>query len=490
MAVKATFKKDTYTLDLTGEFDETSTLGTNVKGKLVNSTGDFVGLGWDEEDDILITNGSLPNTGAFGGSYNRYTQAYMSVTSRKGTGKDGNNYAYVMKRPPNIASSSTWGGVSLYPPSALQRQSNNRYRFSFDYRGYSGGYTMNQYQSYTIGWSNYGIGLPTPWSYNIGSFDTDWEWQNSNFEFTVTDNYLNVIAGNYDWDPNVQYGTGWYGIRYNGNLYRHRSGRPAPTLGVDPETEYLATGTATGPYDVRWVNGASPGYFNVYNNVKIGFTYQAQNARGTHVHVDNITITDITNNDTFKFDIASGLWITENASDSGLDVLIKGTAYVAQARTDTGTDIFAVEGNRYVKINDTVHLDSTGRGLALTVINSSGGLVSNTTYDVHGSGAACNSLATALASVSSSNYWILTSFDAIGNEAIHNSNPNLRNWLIAAGSDMWDPNNLNGAYLWSDVNQVRNPYAAIGKGTQLIKEDGSNAADSTYKRKGVIQVRV
>jgi hypothetical protein len=37
---------------------------------------------------------------------------------------------------------------------------------------------------------------------------------------------------------------------------------------------------------------------------------------------------------------------------------------------------------------------------------------------------------------------------------------------------------------------VRHPYAAVGRGQNLIKEDGSNAMDAVYKRKGVIDIRI
>lgn len=488
MSVKVKYKKDINALQATGVFDETSSLGTNVKGKIKNSNGDFIGLGWEEEDDILEGT-NLPSTGSFGGYYNRYTQANIAVVTARGTGKDGNNYGYVIKRAPDISNSGTWGGVSLYPPSNLQRISGDRYRFSFDYRGYSGGHTMNVYQNYTIGWGSLGVSLPTPWSYNISSFDTDWEWRHSSYEFTVTDALLNEVAGHYDWNATTQYGTGWYGIRYNGDLYRHRNGRPAPTLGENPATTWANEGSA-GPYDARYVGGASAGHFNVYRNIKIGFSYQAQNSRGTHVHVDNIHLTNITKNDTFKYDVSSGLWLSENLHDSGLDVLIKGTAYVALGRSDNSSlDRFAVEGNREFSINGTATTPATGRGLTLITFNLSGTVSTNTRYDVHGSTTDIQSLATALSNIGSSTYWALMSFDAIGSASTHNGTSNLRNQLVSMGSRMWNPNDPE--YLWTtNAADVRNPYAAVGLGQNLLKEDGSGATDGTYKRKGVVQVRV
>jgi hypothetical protein len=489
MVEKVRYKVSSDELITTGQFDETTALGTNQKGKILNSTGDFIGLGWEEEDDILYgQSGTLPSDGVFQNPYNRYTQTNMSVTSRQLTGKDGNQFAYVIYRAPDIASTSTWGGVSLFPSAVLQRQTDHKFRFSFDYRGYSNGNNMDRYQSYSVGWSTGGVNLPTPWSSGLSAFDTDWEWWHASYEFTVTDGYLNVVAGAYDWNSTTQYpASGDYGIRYNGNLYRHRNANPAPTLGTDPETEYLAGGV----YDVKYTGGAAPGYFNVYNNIKIGFGYQAQGERGTHVHIDNIMLTDITGNQNFKYNLADGTWVTETMVDDGLDILAKGTAYMTQARSvNTTLDKFAIEGSRVLTINGNAAGVSNSRGLMLSIFNSSGTVISNTSYDVHGSGAACDSLATALAGVSASNYWALTSFDAIGAESTHNGSPNLRNKLISMGSRMWNPDE-GSLYLWSyNAGDVRNPYAAVGKGQQLIKEDGSSASDTVYKRKGVIQTRI
>lgn len=495
MSEKLRYKTSTNELITSGQFDETTALGTNQKGKLLNATGDFIGLGWDEEDDILYSeSGEFPSNGSFGSPYNRYTQSNMSVEARELATKDGNRFAYVIRRAPDITSTGTWGGVSLNPLSTLIRKSNNKFRFSFDYRGYSNGNTMDVYHNYSIGWGNFGINLPTPWSTGIAAFDTDWEWRHFSYEFTVTDAFLNVVAGAYDWNSSTQYpASGDYGIRYNGNLYRHRNANPAPTLGVDPETEYQAGGTygVDQIYDAKWTGGAAPGFFNVYNNMKIGFTYQGQGERGTHVHVDNIMLTNITGNENFKYDLSNETWVSETIVDDGLDILAKGTAYMTQARSvNTTLDVFSIEGSRVLEVNGTSISPAGGRGLTLVVLNSSGGVVSNTVYDVHGSGAACNNLATALAGVSPSNYWVLLSFDAIGAESTHNGSPNLRNQLISMGSRMWNPNE-GSLYLWyHNSGDVRNPYVAVGKGQNLIKEDGSGASDTIYKRKGVIQTRI
>ena len=69
--------------------------------------------------------------------------------------------------------------------------------------------------------------------------------------------------------------------------------------------------------------------------------------------------------------------------------------------------------NRRVKIGDTTHVDGTGRGLTLTIINASTHAhVSSTIYDTYGSTTASNNLATALEAMTDAQIGILTSHDA------------------------------------------------------------------------------
>lgn len=487
MATKLKYNKYLQELETFGNFDSDTVLTSPTKGKIVQSTGDFQGYDFDEGTDILYNqSGITPTTGTFAAPYSRYVQTNILVETRELTSKNGNRFGFVVKRAPNIPNTLTWGGISLYPNATLMRQQDHKFRFSFDYRGYSGGHTMEVFQNYEIGWGTYGVNLPTPWNGNVGSFDTDWEWQHYNYEYTVTSSLLNVVAGAYDWNSTTQYPAGDYGIRYNGNLYRHRTNTALPTLGVDPETEYQQGGV----YDAKWTGGAAPGYFNVYRNMKIGFNYNTQNARGTHIHVDNIQLTDITDNISFKYDLSTSTWVADNLLESGIDVFAKGTGLVSQARTDTGTDVFAIEGSRVLTLNGTSVYSSGGRGLRLTVFNSVGTISTDTNYDVYGVATDRDNLATALSNVSSTDFWVLTSYDAIGTAANYNSNPSLRNFLISAGSKMWDPSS-GSLYLWYyNAGDVRNPYAAVGKGSTLIKEDGSGASDSNYKRKAVIDIRV
>ena len=124
------------------------------------------------------------------------------------------------------------------------------------------------------------------------------------------------------------------------------------------------------------------------------------------------------------------------------------------------------------------------------MFDQNGSVLFQQTYDVHSGGLNSDALATKLSNLNSEDLWCLTSHDAIGSESTHNTSPNLRNYLVSAGSRMWNPDD-DALYLWSiDPVQVRNTYAAFGKGNRLIKEDGSSATDTIYKRKAVIQMRV
>lgn len=487
MALKMAYRKAIQSLELaTGEFDSSVTLTAPTKGKLVQSSGDFQGYDFDEGADILYgQSGTTPSDGVWVSPYGQYIQSNISVDPREFTSKDGNRFGFVIYRAPNISNSSTWGGVNLSPSDALQRIVGHKYRLSFDYRGYSGGYPLYIYQSYSSGWGSWGMDLPVPWSTSISAFDTDWEWRHFEYEFAVTSQYANWVPGSNSlvWNSTTQYPAGYYAIVYNG--YAYGVNNTAPTLGVNPETEWASN---NGKYRAKWPQTA--GYANLYAQLKIGFEYEAQNARGTHVHVDNIQLTDITNNTSFKYNLSTSTWVADNLLEPGLDILAKGTAYVSQPRTDTSTDIFAVEGNQKLVINSTNVYDTGGRGLRLTVFNSAGTVISDATYDTYGTGTACDNLATALSGVTSNQYWSLTSFDAIGDVGRHNANPNLRNKMISMGSRLWNPNEGN-LYLWYySSGDARIPYAAVGKGQNIIREDGAGASDTKYKRKGVIQTRI
>tara|TARA_R110000868_G_scaffold15733_1_gene71769 strand:- start:244 stop:1725 length:1482 start_codon:yes stop_codon:yes gene_type:complete len=470
--------------------DEVS-LGANVTAKLNRTNGNFEALNLDETYNSLDSIGwhvndqgyrwwSDPNNQVFGtenegGSspWRIYKQSNIYTTARKYAGKD-NLYGLHLFRYPNISSSSTWGGLALYPP-ALSKLSGHKYRFSFDYRGNTGGANLDVYQNYEIGWGNMGVNLPTPWGKSISSFDTDWEWRRYEHEFEISDEYLNWIPGQNSqvWNSTTSYPSGYYGITYNGYVYRKYPG-VATTVGLTPEQEYQNGGVYNGKYPM------TPGYFDLYRQIKIGFTYNTQGTRGTHVYVDNIQMTDITSNQSFKYNGTT--WEANQLEEKTIHVFAKGTGAVTIDKGDGG-DRFACEGNRVLIINDTQIYNTSGRGLRLTVIDEDTlEIVRDEDFDTYGVDSRRTDLANALSEISDTHIWTLTSFDAIGiNSALESQMERMKSVLHRDNGSIYSVFTGGG---------VRHPYAAVGRGQKVIKEDGANANDSVYKRKGVIDLKV
>lgn len=424
MATHSKFIKDESLFKVeNGKLVESSTLGTNVAAKMNRTTGDLEAINTDETYDALEPfgthindNGELwwtnPDAQTFGTEktggttgWGIYKQTNIYTTARQYAGKD-NKYGVHIFRYPNISSSSTWGGLQIFPPAEAKLRG-HKYRFSFDYRGQTGGASLDVYQSTEVGWSNLGIGLPSAWGRSLGAFDTDWEWQRYEQDFEIEDSKLDFIPGSNQqaWNSTTSFPSGYYGITYNGYVYRKYPG-VATTIGLTPEQEYQSGGVYNGKYPM------TPGYFDIYRQIKIGFTYNTQGNRGTHVYIDNIHLTDITTNQRWKYN-GSG-WEADNLAEGTTHIFAKGTAHMGIDRGD-GYDRFAVEGSRELMINGTSISTPNNRGLTLVVIDeATGNIDSNTNYDVHGSTAARDSLASALANIGSNKLWSLTSFDAIG----------------------------------------------------------------------------
>lgn len=632
MATHSKFIKDESLFKVeNGKLIETDSLGTNVAAKMNRTTGDLEAINVDETTSALDPlgnhindNGEIwwndPEAQVFGtektiGSHpwSIYKQTNIYTTARQYAGKD-NQYGVHIFRYPNISSASTWGGLIIYPPVEAKIEGHT-YRFSFDYRGQTGGANLDVYQNTETGWGSLGIGLPTPWGQSVSSFDTDWEWRRYEQEFTVDSTYLNWVPGSNQaaWNSTTAFSGGYRGITYNGYVYRLVSGKTT-TLGVDPETEYQS---GNGVYNAKYPMTA--GYFDLYRQIKIGFTYNTQGNRGTHVYVDNIQLTDVTTNQRWKFN-GNG-WEADNLSEGTTHIFAKGTAHMGLDKGDGG-DIFAVEGARVLEVNGTqIYNTASGRGLRLTIIDEATGNVdSDVNYDVHGSTTDRNNLAAALANIPSTKLWALTSYDAIGTSpgtalseqmkamgsemlissnalnavstrydfkgnttdgngmySAYNANENI--WIGDVGnatvlffdktdkdgynlediyfdirnndteillqftgtgmaqthtfqvdafyrhridgavyryyaevtlisstgstSNVYNSSNFEEVSVTFNVNTAialeysvykggsyRSPYAAIGRGQQIIKEDGSAQIDNVYKRKGVIDLRV
>jgi hypothetical protein len=480
-----------------GQLVDGASLGANVAAKMNRSTGDLEAINVNETYDTTTDLGwhlndsgyywwSDPANQVFGtenaggsGSWRIYKQTNIYTTARKYAGKDS-LYGLHIFRYPNISSSSTWGGLILYPPASA-KISGHTYRFSFDYRGQTGGANLDVYQNYEAGWGNLGVNLPGAWGRSLGAFDTDWEWRRYEQEFTISDELLNWIPGSNSeaWSANKTFSGGWRGITYNGYVYRLVAGKTT-TLGVTPEDEYNSgNGVYNGKYPM------TPGYFDIYRHIKIGFTYNTQGTRGTHVYVDNIQLTDITNNKRWKFN-GTG-WEADNLAEKTLHIKAKGTGHVSLNKGDGG-DIFACEGNRVLEVNGNQIYNTSGRGLRLTVLDPNGNITEDAAgprggvYDTYGDDSHRTMLAERLSQMTDNDIWILTSYDAI------NPNSTLDAQMKSMGSVM----HVNDGNIYSVFNGggVRHPYAAVGRGQKLIKEDGANAVDNVYKRKGVIDLKL
>lgn len=498
MAANAKFIKDesTFIIESGQLIEDGANLNPNVTAKLNNTTGDFEALNINETPDTLDAIGwhvnsdgrrwwSDPANQVFGtenvygsGSFNIYKQTNIFTTARKYAGKD-NLYGMHIFRYPNISSSSTWGGLRLYPPAEAKLRG-HKYRFSFDYRGQTGGANLDVYQNTEIGWGDLGIGLPTPWWGSIGSFDTDWEWRHYEKDFEIEDRFLDWIPGsnaNYTWDPETQYGDGWYRVAHNGTVYAHRAGWAVPTRGVEPQDQPSGVWFRTAPM--------TPGHYDLYRQIKIGFTYNTQGNRGTHVYVDNIQLTDITTNQRWKFNGTS--WEADNLAEKTIHIKAKGTGHISLDKGDGG-DIFACEGYRVLEVNGNQIYNTSGRGLRLTVLDPDGNITEDAAgprggvYDTYGDDSHRTMLAERLSQMTENDIWILTSYDAI------NPNSALDAQMKSMGSVM----HVNDGNIYSVFTGggVRHPYAAVGRGQNLIKEDGANAVDNVYKRKGVIDIRI
>lgn len=474
--------------------EESPVLGTNVTAKIDGTTNDFHAINVHETEDSLNDIGWHVNadgrrwwsdqdnqvfgTENTGGSYpwSIYKQTNIYTTARKYAGKNS-RYGLHIYREPNITSTSTWGGLRLYP-TASSKLRNGKYRFSFDYRGYSGGYNMDVYQNYEIGWGNMGIGLPTPWGQSISPFDT-WQWQRYEHDFEINDDYLDWVPGSNQqaWNASTAYTGSWYGVTYNGHLYRHVSGSTSK-VGETPEDNYN-----TGDRSV-W-NAKIPmtaGYYDLYRQIKIGFTYHNQNDRGTHVFIDNIQLVNTTTNERFKFNDTE--WEADNLSEETTHIKAQGTGYVHQPQaSNTGVDIFNTHANRTLEVNGTSIYNTSGRGLRLTLIREADSSVTfNQTYDVYGSDAARNELADKLSTVTDAELWVLTSYDAVA------TNSTLDAQMANMGAVLY--RNDGNLYSIFKGSGVRHTYAAVGRGQKVIKEDGANAAEPNYKRMGVIDLRL
>jgi hypothetical protein len=134
------------------------------------------------------------------------------------------------------------------------------------------------------------------------------------------------------------------------------------------------------------------------------------------------------------------------------------SAYILARGTGANNSV-----TNYLAINGTVIIGtSTGRGLTLTIIN---GLtfaeISTTRYDTYGSDASCDSLATAINAMTSTQIGVITSFDAWERDR-----QSLRTAALNVG--------LTKLGTYTTGGDIRKPYVAIFNGT-------SDTANATSK---------
>ena len=494
--VKSIFvKEESNFINQWGEFNENSpTLSTGVTARLDAITNDFHVLNIDETENGLDAIGWHVNadgrrwwsdqanqvfgTENGGGSYpwSIYKQTNIYTTARKYAGKNS-KYGLHIFRYPNIASTSTWGGLCLYPP-ANTKIVGKKFRFSFDYRGDTGGANLDVYQNHEIGWGTMGIGLPGPWGQSISPFNT-WEWQRYEKEFEITSELANFIPGSNQqvWDSTKSYTGSYYGVQYNGYVYRHFNGGVSK-IGETPEDTYNSGDRTV------W-NGRHamvPNAMDLYRQIKIGFTYNTQGDKGTHVFVDNIQLTEITENSRFKFNDSK--WEADNISEETTHIKAIGTGHVSQPQaSNASVDIFDTHSSRSLEVNGTQIYNSGSRGLRLTIIlESDSSIVHDQSYDVYGYDAPRIELANKLKTIGDGYLWVLTSYDAVA------TNTTLNTQMESMGSVLYL--NDGNEYSIFSGSGVRHPYAALGRGQKVIKEDGANANEPIYKRMGVIDLRV
>jgi hypothetical protein len=226
----------------------------------------------------------------------------------------------------------------------------------------------------------------------------------------------------------------------------------------------------------------TPGYLDLYRQIKIGFTYNTQGDKGTHVFIDNIQLTEITENSRFKFNDSK--WEADNISEETTHIKAIGTGYVSQPQASNASfDIFDTHSSRSLEVNGTQIYSSGSRGLRLTIIlESDSSIVHDQSYDVYGYDAPRIELANKLKTIGDGYLWVLTSFDAVA------TNTTLNTQMESMGSVLYL--NDGNEYSIFSGSGVRHPYAALGRGQKVIKEDGANANEPIYKRMGVIDLRV
>ena len=176
---------------------------------------------------------------------------------------------------------------------------------------------------------------------------------------------------------------------------------------------------------------------------------------------NNLKVVGIATVDTLGI---TGITTTNNLKVTGISTIngyqYRGSSVKTASIYVRGTGLNAGSINRNVYLNGNLIVNTSSRGLTLTILNDSLEEVSSTNYDTYGSNIASNNLATALGNLTTGQIAILSSYDAF--EA--NVNNNLRAAALRVGLTKL------GTFT-DDFSANRRPYAAVFYGTS----DDTNA---------------
>lgn len=358
-----------------------------------------------ERDNLLDRYGeSQFITGQFGGIWNKYEQTNCKVMLVPRPFRHL-PYSYMVKRQPNVLNSPNWNWGGL----RLIFPDDKIWEEGQTYRlsFYYKGYsqhTIEIYFQYSVGWVSNGVGLS-------GLF-------------------LPYITHTFDDIDGWQYYEQIFTIP-KGYMYQ---------TGTDGVTYYCM------------------------REFKIGYTYTDTDEYGTRLYINDLQIEKVSDSNVSPFRIFPlGVHTRMFKEDSKFTKI-----YLVGTQFDSTYPENRTSGNRILKINDTEIYNTGGRGLRLTIFDNSFNVLSDTTYDVYADNAQRTNLATQLAGIERTQYWQLTSYDAV------NTNTDLTNQLQAMGSKIWPLS-------------YRSPYQAFGRGQQILYEDGA-PYNIEYKGKQVINL--
>ena len=160
----------------------------------------------------------------------------------------------------------------------------------------------------------------------------------------------------------------------------------------------------------------------------------------------------------------TGITTTNNLRVTGISTIngyqYRGSSVKTASIYVRGTGLNAGSINRNVYLNGNLIVNTSSRGLTLTILNDSLEEVSSTNYDTYGSNIASTNLATALGNLTTGQIAILSSYDSFEG----NVNDNLRAAALRVGLTKL------GTFT-DDFSANRRPYAAVFYGTS----DDTNA---------------